>query len=376
MKFIVATKPLKDALNLIVVNSNINSFNLRTGIIQLCVEDSKLRMNTESTLIFSEVHLDGEVEGDGDSFCTLDCLMLKNLISTISDIDVTLDFQDNSLDIYTKNSNFSIPKKNDEGIQLDRPEYDVSESDLIGDLEVDAWKFVKKNQAYALCALPTYKVYNFAWVSKKGIITGDPVTGYFTFNDESSIEDSCLMSMDIINLLASFEEGSKLYKTDGGYVVKFDLDSFTLISQFDVYHEEEDGIDSYGEDLVFDMIYDESDVSVDVDLAELLPFIKQTMMISAAVSEEYLKMSYSDGKLSLSTPSTRFVIDDCESEGEFECTFRIHHLSNVLNHMDRELVKFYPIVKEGEVYGLKVEGDHLVALIGGTVDDSGIEDVI
>lgn len=370
MKFNLNVAPLKDALNLGVINSNISKFFEKSTVVELTVDgDNELRINTQATSLLSEATIKGDNEDKGTASAIVDCILFKQLVSTVDTNEMSLDFQDNFLVVQCGKSKFNVPKllTDEDGASLDRPASgsDV-ESNLCGELHPTVWKYVQDHQLYAVAMSQINKVYTRVWISgDRGVLTGDPTLSFFTYQPDSDLDSSCLVSSTIVNLLSTLEEGSKLYRvSDNSYVVDMSSDVFEFRSQFMVDHEDENGMGTYDADMIFDMVFDDTQTSVNVSKQKLYSNVKQAELFSSS-SDPLVFVEASDSGLKLVNDNVNCKISSDNPGINYKVGFTLTDLDTVVSHMDGDDIEFAPIVKEDEVFGIRLKSGNLVALLGG-----------
>lgn len=367
MKFTLNTKPLKDSMNLGIISSNISKFFEKSTVIELTAVDDTLRINTQATSLLSESYIKGYNEGEDTGNAIVDCNLFKSLIGTIDSSEISLTFDENVLVVQSGKSRFNVPKllNDEDGISLDRPESEDIESKFVGELHPSTWKYIQDHQLYAVADSQIQKAYTRVWVSTdRGVLTGDPTMSYFTYQPTSDLSSNCLISSTIVNLLAMLDEGSKLYQVDNSnYVVVADHDSFKFISEFTVEHEDENGIGSYGSDMIFDMILDESQKSVQISTSKLVGSIKQASLFATA-SDPLIYLESNDKGVRLVNDNVNCRISS-DSYMEYNIAFTVNDLDTVVNHMDGDTLDMSPIVKEGDVVGIRFKSGDMIAVLGG-----------
>lgn len=369
MKFSLNVAPLKDALNLGVINSNISKFFEKSTVVELTVDGDTLRINTQATSLLSEALIKGSNDDNGSASAIVDCTLFKQLVSTVDVNEMTLDFEDNFLVVECGKSKFNVPKllTDEDGASLDRP---ASESEidgnLCGELHPSTWKYVQDHQLYAVAMSQINKVYTRVWIGgDKGVLTGDPTLSFFTYQPSSDLDSSCLVSSTIVNLLSTLDEGSKMYKvSDNSYVVVMDSDTFTFKSQFMVDHEDEGGMGTYDADMIFEMVFDETQVPVEVSKPKLYSNVKQAELFSSS-SNPLVYVEADNSGLKLVNDNVNCKISSDSSPLDYKVGFTLNDLDTVVSHMDGDTIEFAPIVKEGEVFGVRLKSGDLVALLGG-----------
>lgn len=369
MKFKCNVAPLVDCMNLAIINSNISKFYEKSTVVELTVDGSTLTLNTQATSLTSEASVRGDNVDGSSCSAIVDCVLLKQLVSGLTSNDVTFDFQDNCVVVMSGRSKFTVPKllTDEEEASLDKP---LKEEELANvahsELHPDVWKTIQDHQLYAIASSQIHKVYTRVWVSKeKGVLTGDPNNSVFTYQPESDLVNSCLVSSTIVNLLASLEAGARIYcVSDTVYVVYMDVDSFSFCSQFTVDLEDESTIGTYESDMIFDMVLDESQQEFEVSKSSLTSTAKQASLFASA-SNPFISVVANNNGVRLVNDNVNCQISSDPSQVEYEAQFILSDLDSVVSHMTDDSMFASPIVKEGEVFGLRFRSGSMVALLGG-----------
>lgn len=369
MKFNLNVKPLKDAMDLGVINSNISKFFEKSTVIELTVNGNELHLNTQATSLLSEAVILGNNEESGTGSAIVDCTLFKSLISSMDSNEVTLDFQETALVVTSGRSKFNVPKllTDEDGASLDKP---VSEEELAnkfcGELNPGTWKYIQDHQLYAVAASQIHKVYTRVWVSKdKGVLTGDPNNSVFTYQPESDLDSDCLVSSTIVNLLSALDEGTKLYHVDSTtYVAKMDVDSFSFCAQFTVEHENENNMGEYDSDMIFDMVLDESQQEVSISKSKMASNVKQASLFASA-SNPYISIDAKENGVYLVNDNVNCRISKDNPGLTYDVQFMLSDIDTVVSHMDDNDMTVSPIVKGEEVFGVRFKSGDMVALLGG-----------
>lgn len=369
MKFSLNTKPLKDAMNLCIINSNISKFFEKSTVVQLTASGDALRLNTQATSLISEATLKGSSEGSGECTAIVDCVLLKQLMGTIDSNEVSFDFQDNVLVVESGRSKFNVPKllMDEDEVSLSRPagEAEVSKS-FCGELNPDEWKHVQDHQIYAVSISQIQPVYTYAWMDpKKGVLTGDPRMGTFTYVPGDLLSRTRLVSTTVVNLLSALDAGSKMYEVnDSEYVVSMHCDAFDFRSEFSVKLEDENNVGTYDSDMIFDMIFDESQGGASVSKAKISANIKQALLFSTP-SDPLISLKADESGLKLVNDNVNCRVSKENGSDDYETSFVVTDLDTVISHMDGDDLEIYPIIKDDEVFGIRVKSGDMIALLGG-----------
>ena len=114
MKFTVSTKPLQDGLSLGVIKSNVSKFYQKSCLAQITADKHTLTINLEAASITSELLFKGVGEGEDKVTTFVDCLMLKDLVSTLDNNTTILEFVDGGVILISGKSKFTLPQMIDE----------------------------------------------------------------------------------------------------------------------------------------------------------------------------------------------------------------------------------------------------------------------
>ena len=101
MNFTVNTKPLIEALNLGVINSNVSPFHKKSTIIQVSADEHDLKLNIEAESIKSELILKGSGDSKSVEKIFVSSLLMKQLVSTFDSATVTLEFAEGGLILHS-----------------------------------------------------------------------------------------------------------------------------------------------------------------------------------------------------------------------------------------------------------------------------------
>ena len=366
MQFQVSTKPLTDALNLGVVNQNVSKFYQKSCLAQVTASRRELKINLEAANVLTEVHLKGS--GDSDETVTLfvDCLLLKQLVSTFEASVTTFEFTEGGLILHSGKSKFTLPKMLDDA-ELELTPPNTSESAAVStdiDINQSDWKFIKDHQMYAIAMSFIHPVYTRVWMGDKGdVLVGDFDNSLFTHSKKSKLGNTCLLSDTIVNLFNTLPEGAKLRNIGNSYIITVTTDGFEYMSEFKPIYETDDGVGSYNSDIILEMMgHEESGVKMNT--AAINKFLNQAALLSTN-TEDTIKLTVSNGNISLVDSNV-----DCKLpvEGvteEFSVEFKTSLLKSVVSNFDEEVVSIAPMKQEDEVAGILVWSKHMTVVLAG-----------
>ena len=370
MKFVVSTKPLSDGLNLGIVNANVSKYYQKSTIAQITAENDVLRINLEAASILSEIKLKGKADVEGKFTIFVDCLMLKQLISTIDTPTVTFEFSDNGLIIHSNKSKFTLPKMVDDDIDVDlaSPSNDYNEENLVEIKKLD-WKFVKDFQMYALSMSLIYPVYTKVYIGEKGeVLVGDLDNGIFTHSVKNNLGKTCLLTDTVINLFNSLPEDSKLVDLGNSYLVKVSTDSYEFISEFTPLYEDTDGMGNYSVDTILQLITPDSANSisnVEVDINAINKVLNQSALLSSS-SEDIITLEINNNELHLFDNNV-----DCEipikgdSKDNYSVVFKTNLLKSVISNSPEDKVYISPMIRDDNAIGIRFKYKDLTIVLSG-----------
>lgn len=363
MNFNVSTKPLTDALNLGVVNQNVSKFYQKSCLAQITASRRDLKINLEAANVLSELHLKGS--GDADETVTIfvDCLLLKQLVSTFEASVTTFEFTEGGLILHSGKSKFTLPKMLD-GSELELTAPNTSEEGTGAAITIDQadWKFIKDHQMYAIAMSFIHPVYTRVWLGESGdVLVGDFDNSLFTHSKKSKLGNTCLLSDTIINLFNTLPEGAKLRSLGSSYIVTVTTDGFDYISEFKPIYESDEGVGSYNSDIILDMM-NHGDAGVKVNTAAINKFLNQAALLSTN-TEDTIKFIVSDGNVSLVDNNV-----DCKLpvEGDvesFSVEFKTSLLKSVISNFDEEVVSVAPMKQEDTVAGILIWSKNMTAVL-------------
>lgn len=346
MKFTVSTKPLKNVTNLGIIKANISKFYYRSNVVQITADQHTLKLNIEASGIKTKMVLSGSGDEDVTKSIIVDCSMFKNLIDSIDNDIISIEFVDGGIAIHAGTSKFAIPQLLDvNDVQLNEPIDSYTATSTFTIKPAD-WQFVKDHQMYAISASKEHPVYTNVWVGNdKGVIVGDFESSLFTYSKQGNFDSICLLPPSLINLFTSIPEGSTVEKIDRNYVLTITTDSYSMVTEFLPKYEDDDAVGSYNSGIILNMLnHPESFITVDV--APIIKFINQTSILNQTEVSKILTFSIEDGTLTLTNRSSRYSME-VESDRDYTVKFLIDMFKSVLTNMDSDKVNIAPILRQG-----------------------------
>lgn len=373
MKFTVNTESLQSALELGVINANVSNFHKKSCMIQFSADSSNLTVNVEAARIQTELTIPGTSEfDDNESYgervtVFVQALVAKQLISTFDSDKTTLEFVKNGLILHSGKSTFNLPKMIEASdIELDRPYLGDIEGAIIS-LDKENWKFIKDRQMYALAMSFVHPVYTRVWVGDGGdVLVGDFDSSLFTHSRKGNLGRTCLLSDTIINLLVSLPESTTIAEHDSSYVLRYDSDKFTYVSQITPQYESDESVGSYNSDIFLTMM-DHPDTGIALDVVKMTKYLNQATLLASSV-EDTITMAVTGSTLTLKDKNVDCVIDmGSSSHVEFSVEFKMESLRKVISNYTGN-VSMVPATQDGEVVGILLWDDSLTTILAGVED--------
>ena len=272
------------------------------------------------------------------------------------------------LTLKSGSSKFTLPKILDAEVEFRRPQLpDYGQGGI--DLEKDNWKFIQSHQMYAVAMNFVHPVYTHLWVGKEGdTIGGDFDNSLFTYSKKSTLQDQCLLSSTIVNLLTSIPEDSKIYKIGDSYSINVQTDGYQFISEFTPNRENEGDYGDYNAPLIMSVMETDEDHCIRFNPNPINKFLSQVDIVSEESNSDKVTLSYTGGTMSLSNKNASCNVDITSSlEREFTCDFNLKTLKSVMSTYDNDEIAMIPVFVDDstEASGVTIWSDELVTSISG-----------
>lgn len=367
MKFTVSTKPLADALSLGVVPSNVTKYDLRSGLAQVSTEGNMLKINLEAKYILTELRLKGSAEGEPySSPMFVDCLLLRQLVSTLDSSTVTLEFTDGGIILHSGKSRFTLSRQlGDVDITLKSPRI-VTDVKKVIDIDKEDWKFIKDRQMYAIAMSFIHPVYTMVWVGDSGdVLVGDFDNSLFTHSVKSKLGKTCLLPYTIINLFNSLPDGAQLSSIENSYRIEVTTDGYEYISEFTPQYESEGDFGSYNSDIILQMMEKSEIPSIGVSASKLDKFLGQAVLLSDG-SEDTITFGVQDSRATLKDKNVECTVDiQGAVDSNYSLEFKTISLKSAISNYGDSEIRVGPMRQDGQVVGIILWDDSLVTVIAG-----------
>ena len=349
MKITVNTKPLLEALNLGIINSNVTKYYEKSETAQLKIEGNSLIINLEADSILSEIEMKGKVEDTG--YVTTDSgdigfvssMTLKQLVSSFETATVVFEFTESGLLVVSGKSKFTLPYKvdSDAGLEYDRPKEEGTSENF--DLNQETWDFVDKYQMYAIAMSFLHKVYSRVYSGESNdVLVCDYDSGVYTHSNKPALGKACLLSSTIINLFNSLPEGALIAECGDDYLVKVSTDSYRFRAEFHPDSEKDEEFGDYMSDMIIEMMNSpEKGLSLKVG-----SILSQSALLSSN-SEDTIELQVKGATVKLVDKYTDcFIESSGVSNIDYQLQFKKSLFKSVISNCPEEDVVIQPILDE------------------------------
>lgn len=361
MKFTVSTKPLKEGLNLCVVESNVSKYYPMSRLIQITVTNDMLRINTDSPLILTELRYKGIGVGETKSII-VDSICFKKLISTITASYVELEITD-CLVIRAGKSSFNIPKYIDVSeVSLATPkDINADNDDIIGSISKSDWKFIKDHQMFARGTSISNVVYTYVWIGESGdVLVGDLTNGLFTHSNIEGIGKTCLFSDTIINLFYTLPDNTNIIPCEDNYLVTFKTDSYDYVSEISPKYESDDNGYYLAEDIINMMGVDSAHMLM-VNVADINTALNQAQLLSDSKNATVIWDVHS-GSITIKDHNINCVIPaEGDQSDDYSLVFNLAILKAVISNCSEQTIGITPTYNSDDLVNSEAVGITIVS---------------
>ena len=354
MKITVNTKPLLEALNLGIINSNVTKYYEKSETAQLKIEGNSLIINLEADSILSEIEMKGKVEDTG--YVTTDSgdigfvssMTLKQLVSSFETATVIFEFTESGLLVVSGKSKFTLPYKvdSDAGLEYDRPKEKGTSENF--DLNQETWDFVDKYQMYAIAMSFLHKVYSRVYSGKSNdVLVCDYDSGVYTHSNKPALGKACLLSSTIINLFNSLPEGAMIAECGDDYLVKVSTDSYNFRAEFHPDSEEDEEFGDYMSDTIIE-IMNSPETGISLKVGSINKILSQSALLSSN-SEDTIELQVKGSTVKLVDKYTDcFIESSGSSKLDYSLQFKKSLFKSVISNCPEDDVVIQPILDEDE----------------------------
>ena len=363
MRFETNTKPVVSGLDLGIITSNITKFYQKSCIVELTIEETGLRINTEVSAVKSEMVFKGSVSGDGENHVFVDSLLFKNLMKSLTSDTVEFEINADGLTVYSGKSKFNLAQVvSGADLELSRPQQNHDNLQSF-DIDKAGWEFIKDQQMYAIAMSFIHPVYTHAWLSETGdVIVGDFDNSIFTHSHATHLTSTCLLTDTIINLLSTVPEDSQIMQLGRNYEIKVATDPYTYLCEFTPRYEDDEGIGDYSAGLIL-QLFNHGDGAV-IDSEVVSKYIAQAELFSTT-NDDTINLEMNQNSFNLVNQNVNCKIPVTSPFQEFSITFKISLLKDAISHMDSAKVSVCPLVQDGQVSGIILWTDNVETVLAG-----------
>lgn len=367
MKFNVSTKPLVNALNLGVISQNVSKYYQKSCLAQITASRHDLTINLEADGIVSELNLKGS--GDEDSVHTVfvDCLLLKQLVSTFEASVTSIEYVEGGVVLHSGNSKFTLPEMLDDGeLELKAPISTLPEGCQTIDIDSNDWKFIKDHQMYAIAMSFVQPVYTNVWLSEnKDVIVGDFDNGLFTHSLKNKLNNTCLIKGTIVNLINSLPEGATLVSPDGkSYLINVATDGFTYRAQFTPSYESDEGVGSYNAEIILGTMVKDESKAVKINTEKVKKALGQANLLNSG-GDSRIEFSVQGGNAILHDNNIECKMPVDNQELEYSLPLATSFITAVISNLDEEIANVCPVYDGDNAIGLVFWTNNMTVALGG-----------
>lgn len=380
MTFTCKTKALVDALNLGIINANINTYDAKSNLIMLRADKTKLSLNLESSVndVKTELTINGSGDSDTSSNVFLNNVIFKQLMSTINTDTISLIFEDHGVKIVSGKSEFDLPSDatfvSADALEFNKPNAPKETATEL-DLHIDDWKYVKEHQVFALANQgdgrinsSAYPMYRYLWVSDSGdVLSGDITTEIFTYTTKGHLANTCLLSGVMLNLLISMPETTKFYNDGNDYYLVYKTEDFEYLTQWVPRFESDTGLGSYNSEVFLNML-EHTSSSIQIDSAALGNLLRQAELLSKQTDTN---ISFSVSGSTLTVKNSRVKNDfTCvgSSDVDYTISLEIAKFKKIIDTFGGDIIDISPVVVEEAIVGIRLWNEFLTISIPHTTN--------
>lgn len=367
MNFTVSTKPLNDALTLGVIKSNVSKFYQKSTLAEVTADRQTLRINLEAASVTSELVLKGVGDEDGPKTMFVDCILLKELVSTFDTNSIVIEYAQGGLVLHSGRSKFNLPQVLEESdIELKKPSPAPAGAESML-LDKGDWKFVDDHQMYAIAMSYIHPVYTNVWVGSNGeVVVGDFDNSIFTKSMKNKLNSTCLLSDTIINLFISLPEGSHITPIGDSYLIKVTTDSFEYSAEFTPKSESDEGVGSYHSEVILEMLKTDPEQAIKINAGLVNKALNQATMISKNV-ENTIQLTVKGKELILKDDNIDAHIElEKEAPEDYSEEFKTVLLKSLISNMDEETISIMPTKQDGNLVGIVAWTPNMSVVIAST----------
>lgn len=370
MNFTLSTKPLSDALNLGVIPANISKYYRLSCLAQVTASKHELRINLEASNVVTEILLKGQGDAEEPITGFVDCLVLKQLVSTFDTNTTTFEYTDGGIVLHSGSSKFTLPYLAEAADgELRRPKLAPEGAPKVP-IDLKDWKFIKDYQMYAVALSFVHPIYTKVWIGEGGdVIVGDFDNSLFTFSKKNKLGRTCLLPDTIINLFNSLPEGANITLMDQSYRVDVKTDGYEYASEFTPEYENQGNVGSYAAPEIMDSVVKDDANTIKVAVAPIAKFLSQADLLSSG-GDSRIEFGIAGQEVRIHDSNVDCKVKFEGTCQEFNIPMNAGLFKPIISHIDSETVNICPAMLDGVVSGLVIWSDNLTVMVG-ALDEAG-----
>ena len=354
MKFTIGTQRLQAMINKAVRGAGFNKLIPMTSLIAIKLQDGTLTVTTtDATNYFSLI--EKNVSGD-DFYVATQVELLAKLVSRLTCDEVTFEVTENALEI-NGNGKYQIEiELEDDGtfVKLPNPIETFEKTNKVGETNSATIATALSSLKPALATTQDFPWYTCYYVSQNKITATDT----FTVADctQGFLNEPCLISADVMDLLGLFGGAISVYKKDNKML--FEAEDGV------VYGDIPSGIEHYSIDDIYALVDQKFDSSCKVVKSSLLNLLDRVSLFVGDYDNDVITLEFGNDGLTVTSSyaNEKIVYADSSNAGEFVCQTDIKTLMTIV----KAQVGSEFVIEYGEENAIKiVDGDitSVVALL-------------
>lgn len=347
--------PLKEAVDLVVIPSNVSQYYGLSTVIQLTIDnDEEIRLNSASELLYSEAFVPGTASGDIGARIIVDALQFRQLINSLDASIVELAIVNNNLIITVGKSTYTVASAS---VVADKELPRPAQPQGTG-VEIDpvVWKTIKAGQMYAIVDSSVDQVYRSIYNGESETIVGDRTIGLFTVYDRAGLPTVCLYNRNVIGLMLKLGDSGLLYQLDTTYVVQMLTDTYNYTAE--IIPESSISTDLYQPRMILDLIQDKYEVGLVVSTTQFRRVLAQAGFLGDKNATTNVVTLDADGS-SLWVRGDAFKVELPgellgslgDLEYKYQAMFSVKFLDSVIRHCVDDTVAIHPYYRNDLLVG-------------------------
>lgn len=362
----IKTKDLQAIVKLMIVPQNISKWVQRSQVVQITTdpEAKALRLNAESENIIGEATIRGEFSGE-ESSLFVDASTFRSLVGTLVHEDVEFSMTNDSLTITDGKSRYSVEKIADisDG-EFAHPR--IGETS-IASIKSDDWQFIKDHMLFTAMSeeVADRPMYKYVYINDGGTtVVGDFFRSIFSTYRIDPIGSTKLIPQGVVQSFCLIPEKNSAFLGDGFVTVIIDTDNAHYTAEHKIATEEQVG--GYGANVILPLFDCADAAGLSVKSSDILRILSQSDIVSGKI-DEYIGLTLAGSEIAFKDSRISSSVE-CEGSMTEPCVGYVNksRLRAIVSACPAKSVQITPILRDGEVSGMCIEGGGVAYMIGAT----------